>query len=260
MLTKNTNTNVRNTYLRNNRIRTKLLLFIDNELQSKIKQNNYNLKFTCGDEAFFSISFEETFIQEEKNKYIYPASYILKTKQNDNSNKSSSTNDGSSNKNTEKSHQNEITNIHSKTFNKEDCHPNKLLNNNICFHKKIYSIKILSRQSSTFLILPKQKNAADYLKNLCNNLKICKKDKDDKTPVKHFKSININSQFCYLNNDKKTSRKFNQIIMRKSKKDNLYNHSLFRKTQKGNFEFNSKHHRIYGKSTRSIFTAIEQKE
>ena len=58
----NINTNVQNSYYKYNRIRTKLLLFIDKEIQSKIKQNNKNFKFNYQDEI--KINFEETFSQK----------------------------------------------------------------------------------------------------------------------------------------------------------------------------------------------------
>ena len=61
MSTNYTNINIRNSYFRNNKIRTKLLLFIDNEIQTKIKQNNRYLKYNWEDETVFRISFEENF-------------------------------------------------------------------------------------------------------------------------------------------------------------------------------------------------------
>ena len=57
MATKNISTNIKNPYLRNNKIRTKLLLFIDNEIKSKIKQNHKNLKFNCENGIQVRISF-----------------------------------------------------------------------------------------------------------------------------------------------------------------------------------------------------------
>ena len=240
-----TNTNIHNSYIKFNQIRTKLLLFIDNDIQSKIKHQN--LKFKCEDEI--KISFEESFIQKQADKYDFPSS--LKTKKNDDSDKSLSTIDVSSNKIPEKSNQKERVNIHAKTFAKVCNRPNKLSNNIVCFNRKVYSIKNLSKQSSTFLILPKQKNAFEYLKNLCNNLKICKKHNK---PPKNIRSISISPKFFDFIKDKKTLKKRRGIKMQKLTNDNLYSISLLKKSQKENFETNSKH-RIYRKSTNSILIA-----
>ena len=234
MTTKNTNTRIQKSYSKYNKIRTKLLLFIDNEIRAKMNQKNYKLKYKFDDEKQFKISFEETFIQKENNRYDFPYSNILKTQNNDNLDKSISTVDVSTNTIIGKSQQKNRGNIHSKTLNKGNS-KNKLFNNIISINKKFYSIKNLSRQSSTFLILPKQKNSAEYLKNLCNNLKI---SADDKKLIKHIKTINIDINFFDLSNDKKNPIKSNEIDMQKSKKDQC-TYSLFRNSQKGNFVNNS---------------------
>ena len=70
MSTKNTNNISKNIYIRNNRIRTKLLLFIDNEAQSKVKQNNNNLKYNYGDETQIKINFVEAFTHNKTKKYV----------------------------------------------------------------------------------------------------------------------------------------------------------------------------------------------
>ena len=236
MSKKISNTKVQNSYFKNNKIRSNLLLFIDNEIRSKIKQNNRNLKFKCEDENLFRISFEETFNQKENNKYDFLSPNILKTKKNDNSDKSFSTIDDSPNKINKKQYQKKRNNTHFRTFSKENNCSNKLLNTFICFDKKNYSIKNLLKQSSTFLILPRKKNAANYLKTLCNNLKICKKDKK---PAKHNISCITKSELFEINKDKKLSKKSNELNLQKSKKDKHYSYSLFRKQQKNNFVFNS---------------------
>ena len=245
MSKKNINTNPKDFYFKYNRIRTKLLLFIDNEIQSKIKQNNQYIKFNYRDEI--RISFEETFTQKQINKNDFPFLNNLKTEKNDNSNKSFSTTDGYSNKVNKKSNQKEINNIHSKAFVN---HPNKLFNNIIFLNKKFRSIKNISRQTSSILLKSKQKNSAKYLKNLCNNLKKCK---NDKKPAKYIRSISVSTKFLDSNKNKKVSKKSNEIKIRKSKKDNnLYTFSLFKKPHKGDFVSNSKL-RTSGKSTYSIF-------
>ena len=243
MSTENIETYVPNSYSKYNRIRAKLLLFIDSEIQSKIKHQK--LKFNCEDEI--KISFEETFIQKQIDKYDFSSSKILKTKI-DNSNKTISTNVESSKKITEKPHHKKRSNVHSKTFTKEGNHPNKLLNDTIRFNQKFYSIKNVTKQSSTFLILPKQKNATRYLKTLCNNLKIRSKNKSH---AKHYRPLSISTKFFDFSKDKKDNRKSNEIKMHRSKKDNLYTFSLFRKSQKGNFITNPKPRR-YGKSSNLI--------
>ena len=248
------NMNINKSYLKNNRIRSKLLLIIDNEIQSKIKQKNLNIKFNYDEETPIKICFEETFIQEQVNKYDFSYSNISKNKKNDNLDKSFPTTDDSLNKVNQNSRQKGGEIIHSKTFFKQNNHPNKILNNSIYFNKKIYSIKHLSRQSSTFLILPKQKNAIEYLKTLCNNLKICKKEKKI---LKHFKSIDINTKFLGLNDDKKITEKLDVVKTQKSKKDNIFTFSLFRKSNKRNLLNNSKR-RTNKKNANSILITSKQ--
>ena len=318
MSTKNTNQDIRNLYSKYNKIRTKLLLFIDNEIRTKMSQSNHHLKYNYNDETQLKISFEETFTQKKNNRHDLYSSNVLKTKQNDNLDKSISTVDISTNIFTAKSQQKNRGNIHSKTLNKVSNSQDKIFNNLICFNKKFYSIKNLSRQSSTFLILPNQKNAAEYLKNLCKNLKIIKSDKKpvrhiksisihdnffnlskdkktrirsiefkkqksikenlhtyplfnksqkgnfvtnptDKKPLRHIKSINTNTKLFDLINDKKITKKSKDKKKLNSKKDNLPTYSLFKKSQKGNFETNSKHRKC-GKSTNTIFIGIKQNE
>ena len=243
-------TDVQKSYSKYNRIRSKLLIFIDNEIQSKIKQNKQNLKFSCNDDI--RISFEETFIQNQTNKYDFPSSNILKPKKNDNFDKSLSTHDISLNKITKKSCHKKRDYTHSKILG---YYSSKLINNIISFKKKFYSIKNLSKQSSTFLILPKQKNAAKYLKTLCNKLK---KHKIDKKPAKHIRLISISSKLFDFNKDKKVKKKPNIPKKYKSKKD-LGNFSFCRKSLKGSLLINSKL-RIYGKSNNSILMTLKQKK
>ena len=243
MSTENTNINIQNNYSKYNLIRTKLLLFIDQEIRSKIKQNNRMLKFNCDDEI--RLSFEETFSQKESNKYNFSPLIIHKKNENYILDKSLSKIGSSSNKINEKSYQKERGSIYSKTLIN---YPNQLISNIIYFNKKFHSIKNISKRSNSILILHKQKNAAEYLKNLCNDLKITK---NIKKPVIHTRSISINNKFLNLNRDKKASRKSNKIKTLKSKKDVLYNFSLFKKPQKKNFGINPKH-RKNGKSTNSI--------
>ena len=222
-----TNKIINNIYLRNNRIRTKLLLFIDNEIRSKIKQNKINFNINYGEETQIRINFEETFSQKKTNNYEFSSSIVFKTKKNDNSDKTLSTADDSANI---------IRKV--ETFNKVDnCH-NKIFNNFI-FNKKIYSIKYISRQSSTFLILPKIKSGVEYLKTLCNNLKICK---NAKKFAKHIRSnTNNKCKLLHLSKDKKVPKKSHEIDIQKFKKDNPYIYFLFRKSHKGNLVINLKH-------------------
>ena len=256
MSSKKMNANIQYSYLRNNRIRTKLLLFIDNEIQSKIKQNNQNLKFNCEDESQIKICFEETFTQKQTEKYDFSSSDLLKSKKNLNSDKSFSTVDDSPKKIPEKSYKKRCSN-HSKTLMKECKHSKKLFDDTICFHKKIYSIKNILRQSSTFLILPKQKKGVEYLKTLCKNLKL---SKSDKKSIKRIRSIsNTKSKLLSLSKDKKNLKKSNEIKLQKSKKDNEYIYSLFKKPQKDSFALNSKK-KISRKSTNLVLIKNKHKE
>ena len=231
MSAKITNINIQNSYSKNNKIRTKLLLFIDNEIQSKIKENGQKLKFTVEYETEFKISFEETFTQTHTNKYDFYSLNTQKKQKDDNIGKSYSTIDYSSKKISGKLYQNERGIIHSKTLNKEDNLQKKILNNTICFNNKIYTIKNVSRQSSTFLILKKQKNAAAYLKNLCNNLKITK---SNKSHTRYSKHTNINTKFSDSKQNKTSSKKSNEIKIQKSKINKKYTNSSFSKLQNVN--------------------------
>ena len=254
--TKNMNIKMQNSYIKNNQIRTKLLLFIDNELQTKIKQNNKNLKFKCEDEI--RIGFEETFTQKHTIKHVYSSSDLFETKKNDNSDKSLSTVDGSPKKVIKKSNI-KRSSTHSKTIIKKVNSSNKLLNNIIYLNKNNYAINTQSKQLSTLLILNKQKNAAEYLKNLCNNLKISKINKINKRPIKQSQSINLKSKLFNFSQDKKTTRKSNKIKEEKPKKENKCIHSLFRKPHKENAIINSKH-QVSRKPTGSILIKFIQNE
>ena len=72
--------NIQNPYFKNNRIRTKLLLFIDNEIQSKLKQNIQNLKSNCKNENQIKINLEETFNQKPIKKYFFSFQILIKLK------------------------------------------------------------------------------------------------------------------------------------------------------------------------------------
>ena len=232
------NTNMKNLYSRNNQIRTKLLLFIDKEIQSKIKQPIKNLKFKCIDESLIKINVEETFTHKKSKKRDFSFTNTLKTKKTDNSEKSVSTNDDNSNKTSEKSNKKKKIITSSRTLSRDAvCRSNKLINNVICFNKKIYSIKNVSKRSSAFLILPKQKNAAEYLKNLCNNLKI---SKNKKKPIQKCGTVKIKNKRFNLSQDKKVSKKSNKNLNPKSKMDNQYTFSLFKKPQNENILINPK--------------------
>ena len=249
------NKNTKNLYYRNNQIRAKLLLFIDKEIQSKIKQNNKNLKFKCINESLTKINFEETFTHKKTKKRHFSFSNTLKTKNTDNSEKSVSTIDDTSNKTSVKLHKKKnIT--HSRTLSREkDGRSNKLINNVICFDKKIYSIKNISKRSSAFLILPKQKNAAEYLKNLCNNLKI---SKNKKKPIQKCGTVKIKNKRFNLSQDKKVSKKSNKNLNPKSKIENQYTYSLFRKPQNENILINPKP--IHRKSVNSVCIKLSKNE
>ena len=247
------NTTIQNYHLKNIRIRTKLLLFIDNEIQSKIKQNNKNLKFKC--EAEIKIGFEETFTQKQSCKHVYSSSDLFETKKNDNSDKSLSTIDGSPNKVIKKSNI-KRSSTHSKTTIKKVNSSNKLLNNIVNLNEKNYAIKTQTKKLSALLKLNKQINASEYLKTLCNNLKI---SKINKRPIKQSQSINLKNKLFNFSQDKKTTRKSNKIKAEKSKKDNKCVHSLFRKPHRENSVVNSKH-QVSRKVTGSFLIKFIHKE
>ena len=91
------------------------------------------------------------------------------------------------------------------------------------------------------------------MQNLCNNLKICKIRKN---PAKHNASSIFKSKLFNLNRDEKPPKKLSQVKMKKSKKDNKYTYSLFRKSKKKNSVLNPKN-KIYANS---ILIEIKQKE
>ena len=239
MTSENTNSNIKNSYLKNNRIRTKLLLFIDNEiLSSKMNRNNEKIKCRYNDDIQFKINFEETFCQKQAFKYDFSSSNIIKTKKSDKIDKSFLGIDNSTNKIITKLNKKERRSTHLKILAKEGDRLNKILNNTVYLNnKKTYSGKNLPRRSSTFLLLSKQKNAAEYLKTLCYNLKINKKDKK---PVTKCATISLKSKSYNFIKHKKVSKKSAKIKVSESKKNNKHIHSLFRKQQKDNFTTNSK--------------------
>ena len=245
------NKNIKNNYFKNNQIRTKLLIFIDNEIKSKIQQNIKTIKFKCEDESQIKISFEESFAQKQTNRYAFFSSNINKVKKNNNADKSISTVDDSPIKISKIVYQKRL-NIHSKTISKVDNRSKKLLNNNIGLHKNIYSIKNSSKQQSTFLIVSKKQNPAEYLKTLCNNLK---RPKNNKKPTIRNTSRFIKSKLLDLNKDKKSSKKSSKLKLKKPKKENRYADFSLRK-QKKNFVVNSKSE-IF---SNSIFIKIKQKK
>ena len=137
-----------------NKIRTKLLLFIDKEIQSQkknyilpISKNNHEEKNSC-------IIIEEAYSQKKAEIIFSDLGFLSKTIKNENTKKTFSTcNDTPLN----------TTKV-------------KDFNNIIYLEDKKYSINKKVKPSSTFIIFEKPKIDKKYLKALCGNLKLSKKN------------------------------------------------------------------------------------
>lgn len=157
-----------------NKIRTKLLLFIDQEIQSKIKENKLkdNLR-----------KYHESKLFNHVKTYAYQPNIVFMSTINNfdfsnaknkqkrkNSKNSCSTFEITPNNNNILSQTGENSvNVCDLNFTKRK----KISHyNSICFHEKYYSIKRNIRHSSTFQIYKKPKTDKKYLNNLCDKLKI----------------------------------------------------------------------------------------
>ena len=194
-----------------NKIRTKLLLFIDQEIQSKIKQNKLkdNLR-----------KYHESKLFNHVKTYAYQPNIVFMSTINNfdfsnaknkqkrkNSKNSCSTFEITPNNNNILSQTGENSvNVCDLNFTKRK----KISHyNSICFHEKYYSIKRNIRHSSTFQIYKKPKTDKKYLKDLCSNFKITNKkisynkvnckylinkvSKGNSSPIKKIKRKNENN-------------------------------------------------------------------
>ena len=213
-------------YIIANRIRSKLLLFIDNELKKKPKHPEQKfIKEYPIPEKIITIDYEE--IKNEKIKYKYSNEFILpsKTSRNFISNKpkilSPSTVDDTpyQEKPNNLLHQsNSIRNVfqhktnQEKSKNKIEIDVRKIkiiksmkINKNIEFDDNKYFIRANKKKSSVFLIEKKIKKDENYLKNLCKRLKKIRKNLSN---IKISKSLKKPNTICIQN---KKSMKFGSI-------------------------------------------------
>lgn len=130
-----------------NRIRTKLLLFIDKELRSR-KNNIISFNLMTNQEGVHYINSEQTYTEQYIEKYSFNFE-IQQKKRPKKSNMLNSTCDITP------------TSVKSKYYN-----------TTIHIKEKIYSIKKTFKLSSTFQIIEKPKTGKEYLKFLCDTLKI----------------------------------------------------------------------------------------
>ena len=173
-----------------NKIRTKLLLFIDQEIQSKIKQKKlfYNLQNEEQKNIILYPHTDEIYSQHQNTHFVSFSNFEEKTSKNDiklkkirrNSRQSISTclatpiNKDVSFKSRESKN---ISVCYGNSICKKNFYNYTLAYNNIINIKKnCYSIKKVLKPSSTFQIYKKQKTDKKYLKKLCNSLKIIKKN------------------------------------------------------------------------------------
>ena len=173
-----------------NEIRTKLLLFVDKEIQSKIKQKKlyYNPQYEEQRNNILYSNINKTYFHHENTFFISSSKFEEKA-----SNKE---------KQLEQIHQRSQKTISTcfdtsapkdLLFQSENlknipvCYGNQTCkknfnyiffpsNNIININEKVYSIKKVLKPSSTFQIYKKQKTDIKYLKNLCNSFKLTKKN------------------------------------------------------------------------------------
>ena len=176
-----------NQYKKANKIRMKLLLFIDKEIQSD-KKNNQKIIQKRNQEYTSLIQFEETFFQNESFHFVEINKIIFDSKMKKGKEKNKklvSKNDSTpifkipqnkgillpSNFFIHKTAKKEK----STTFLNPICELKKahstLFSNHIKLEKKVYSMKLKKKLSSVLEIYTKPKNDKKYLKDLCNNLK-----------------------------------------------------------------------------------------
>ena len=201
-----------------NEIRTKLLLFVDKEIQSKIKQKKlyYNPQYEEQRNNILYSNINKTYFHHENTFFISSSKFEEKA-----SNKE---------KKLEQIHQRSQKTISTcfdtsapkdLLFQSENlknipvCYGNQTgkknfnyiffpSNNIININEKVYSIKKVLKPSSTFQIYKKQKTDIKYLKNLCNSFKIIKKS--DLLFLRQLKS-NINCSVNIFNRGRSTTKK-----------------------------------------------------
>lgn len=198
-----------------NKIRTKLLLYIDQEIQSKIKQNKLKNNLQKYDKTKFSKKNVKTYTYQPNIIFMSSINFFdfsnsKNTKNRKSSNKSCSTCEITPNDyNILSQSKNNLVSVHNSGL----VDSNKISYHNIIyFHKKYYSIKRNLKHSSTLQIYKKPKTDRKYLKKLCDSLKISAKkntlssfnkngckflvnnvNKGDSSPIKRIKRRNKNN-------------------------------------------------------------------
>ena len=154
-----------------NNVRTKLLLFIDKEIQLQNKNHNHFIfnKKNYKEETH-CINIEETYSQK-KTEIVFSNSKLQSkiTISKDTIKTTSTCNDTP------------------KITNETHC------NDEFYLKDKIYSINKEIKPSSTFLIYEKPKTDKSYLKNLCDSLKLSKKYNGSSFMPTHIKNIKNNN-------------------------------------------------------------------
>ena len=198
--------NLNKNYLIANKIRTKLLILIDTEIQNQ--KHKFILKNQ--EQSQIYINFEETYTQKEKKNYFTfnEKSKPLLTEINQNSKKQSSNNAFTyPNKNS----QSNIIGNKNKSYSSNNF---QFFSSNICYNNKKYLLKRNSKISSAMIVNRKQKTDDQFLKNMCKNLKIISKKQ---------KPQNINKNFFKNNNKYIKYRSARKIIcIEKEKRRNSF--------------------------------------
>ena len=156
-----------------NKIRTKLLLFIDQEIQLKIKQNKLKNNFQKYDKTKFCKSHTKTYSYQPNIIFMNSInSYDFSNSKNEQKYKDSKHSFSTceitpSDKNILAQFVENSDNVHYLPDHKKtSCY------NIISFRQKCYLIKKGFKPSSTFQIYQKPKTDKKYLNNLCDKLKI----------------------------------------------------------------------------------------
>ena len=173
-----------------NKIRTKLLLFVDKEIQSKIKQKKliYNSQHELLTDTILYSSTDKTYSYKQNTFFISSPKYEEKNSRNEKKPKKNRQTSLESNSTCLASPTTEGT-LFQKGYLKNIpfCYgsptckvnlPNYFFsyNNIINIKENLYSIKKVHKLSSTFRIYKRPKTDIKYLKNLCNSFKLTKKN------------------------------------------------------------------------------------
>ena len=172
-----------------NEIRTKLLLFIDKEIQTKIKQKKLfynpqnkeqkNITLYSSINKMYSNQQNKFFISFNKFEKKISKNEVIVKKNRRKSQQSISTYFASPITNDKQFQNGNVKNFsvyHGNPEGKRNSQNYYLYNNIINIKKNRYSIKKLQKPTSTFQIYKKPKTDRKYLKNLCNSLKIINKN------------------------------------------------------------------------------------